>query len=57
MKLNQEQGMGILRHLIGFAGGLGTAAGIGTDTDWQMAGGALAGLLSVFWSVRSKDKK
>lgn len=57
MRLNQEQGMGILRHLIGFAGGLGTAAGIGTDTDWQMAGGALAGLLSVFWSVRSKDKK
>ncbi len=54
MRINQEQTMGILRHLVGFAGGLGTAAGYGTDSDWQMAGGAIAGLLSIFWSVKAK---
>lgn len=56
MKLTKEQVMGIVRHIITFAGGFVLAKGWIDETTFMEISGALVTLVGAVWSVVDKKK-
>jgi hypothetical protein len=56
MKLNREQFLGILRHVLTTLGGIMVTKGVIDETMAVEATGAIITLIGVIWSVASKQK-
>ena len=55
-KVSQEQILGIVRHVLTFAGGIAVAKGLVDAETLAQASGAIITLIGVVWSFRSKSK-
>lgn len=55
-KVSQEQILGIVRHVLTFAGGVAVAKGLIDAETLAQASGAIITLIGVIWSFRSKSK-
>ena len=54
--MSQEQILGIVRHVLTFAGGIAVAKGLVDAETLAQASGAIITLIGVVWSFRSKSK-
>lgn len=54
--MSQEHILGIVRHILTFAGGIAVAKGMIDAETLAQASGAIITLIGVFWSLRSKSK-
>jgi len=57
MKMSQDQLLGILRHVLTFAGGIAVAQGKIDNATVETIIGALVTLGGAVWSVRTKRAK
>jgi len=57
MKMSQEQLLGILRHVLTFAGGIAVAQGKIDNATVETIIGAVVTLGGAVWSVRTKRAK
>ena len=55
--MGKEQVMGIIRHILTFAGGWAVAQGWLDETSMVEAVGAVATLVGVMWSFLAPEKK
>ena len=55
-KVSQEQILGIVRHVLTFAGGIAVAKGLIDAETLAQASGAIITLIGVVWSFRAKSK-
>jgi hypothetical protein len=56
MKLSREQVLGIVRHVLTFAGGLAVAKGMVDAATLETIIGSAATLIGAIWSVVAKNK-
>lgn len=54
--MNKEQILGILRHVLTFAGGTVVMKGLASDSIVQEIIGAILTLVGGLWSVTTKEK-
>lgn len=54
--MNKDAILGLIRHVLTFAGGITTSQGITTDQDTTASVGAMITLISVTWSIVSKRR-
>jgi len=54
MKLNREQVLGIVRHILTFGSGIVVAKGLLDEATAQSIIGGVLGLIGIIWSVDSK---
>jgi hypothetical protein len=52
-----EKGLGIVRHILTFAGGLIVMKGLADESLIQELSGALLSLVGGIWSILAKNKK
>lgn len=51
-----EKTLGILRHALTFIGGIFVTEGYVTESEMNLAAGAIVTLAGVIWSIVSKNK-
>lgn len=54
--MNQDQILGLVRHLITFAGGILVAKGLASEATSQELIGSFMSLVGIVWSIVSKKK-
>lgn len=57
MKLSREQVLGIIRHVLTFAGGTIVAKGYATDGEITQIIGGVITLIGSIWSIIEKTKR
>jgi hypothetical protein len=56
-QVTMEKGLGIVRHILTFAGGLIVMKGLADESLIQELSGALLSLVGGIWSILAKNKK
>jgi hypothetical protein len=54
LKLNRNQWVGILRHVLTFGGGILIAKGLVDESTWSEVSGSVLALVGAIWSISEK---
>lgn len=55
--MDQETVLGIVRHVLGFAGAAAVAQGYTTNDQWTVISGGVVALVAVGWSIWQKRQQ